>query len=159
MKNIYISVFAAHPRKGSEFAVGWNIPVEIAKNSKHNIFVFIGTFNGDGFGNFKDLEKEPIPENLQFVKVPPDFFINFLNFFNNIGFGFFFYIALRRWNKLVYKQAIKLKKIFPPYVTHQLGPIGFREPGFLYKLNVKHIWGPIGGCQKINLKGINFFNY
>ena len=153
-KNIFISAFAAHPRKGSEFAVGWNVPLEIAKNSSYQVFVFIGTFNGDGFGNFKGLDNELIPNNLHFVKVYPDHIINFFNFFNDLGFGFSFYFALKRWNYLVYLKARELSNTYPPYVTHQLGPIGFREPGFLYKLNATHVWGPIGGCQFINLAGL-----
>jgi glycosyltransferase involved in cell wall biosynthesis len=154
MKNIFISVFASHPRKGSEFAVGWNIPLEIAKNTNHQVYVFIGTFNGDGFGNFSGLEDELIPDNLHFVKVYPDYIVKFFNFFNNLGFGFSFYLALKRWNFLVYLKAKELSFSNPPFVTHQLGPIGFREPGYLYKLNAIHVWGPIGGCQSINLAGL-----
>ena len=30
-------------------------------------------------------------------------------------------------------------------LIHNLNPIGYREPGYLWKLNLPYIWGPIGG--------------
>jgi len=35
-----------------------------------------------------------------------------------------------------------------------LGPIGFRNPGYLWRLDCNTYWGPIGGAQKINLNMI-----
>lgn len=159
MKNIFISCFVANPNKGSEFAVGWNIPLNLSKNTKDRIFVFIGTYLGNGFGNFDGLNKNKIPKNLIFIKVEPNFKVKFFNFLNHyFNWGFMFYPALKEWNKLVLRRAIKLSKKYPPSLTHQLCPIGFREPGYLYKLNVDHIWGPIGGAQQIELKSFKSKN-
>ena len=30
-------------------------------------------------------------------------------------------------------------------LIHQLNMVGFREPGYLWKLNIPFVWGPIGG--------------
>lgn len=53
-----------------------------------------------------------------------------------------------------YKLACTLHQENPFDVAHQLGPIGFRNPGYLWKLNCRTIWGPIGGAQFINLRMI-----
>ena len=37
-------------------------------------------------------------------------------------------------------------------LIHFLGPIGYREPGFLYQLPLPYIWGPIGGFGGVKLK-------
>ena len=162
-KNIFISAFAAHPNKGSEFAVGWNIPYQIALNSNHNVYLFIGTFEGNGFGKFDGLDKIKLPHNLKIIKVYPDFWVSFFNYFNHrFKIGFVFYFALRRWYFLVKKEAVKLSDNSPPDITHHLGPIGFREPGYLSELNKRHFWGPVGGLARINLDGIknkNFYFY
>lgn len=37
-------------------------------------------------------------------------------------------------------------------IIHCLGPIGYREPGFLWKLDKPYIWGPISGFNNLPLK-------
>ena len=39
----------------------------------------------------------------------------------------------------------------PFAAVHQLGPVGFRNPGQLYRLGVPAYWGPLGGFQFVNL--------
>lgn len=160
MKTIFISSFTANPAYGSEFAVGWNIPLELSKLSKYNIHLFIGTFDGGGFGKFDGLNDIDLPTNFIIHRVKSDWLVRLLNIPNQyFGLGFFFYLALRRWHILVYKEALKVARMFPPDLTHQLGPIGFREPGCLYRLEVPHVWGPIGGANTIFLPGLKSIGF
>lgn len=32
-------------------------------------------------------------------------------------------------------------------IIHYLNPIGFKEPGFLYELNLPYVWGPVQGVE------------
>lgn len=32
-------------------------------------------------------------------------------------------------------------------LIHYVGPIGYREPGYLWKLDLPYVWGPIGGTR------------
>ena len=36
-------------------------------------------------------------------------------------------------------------------LIHFVGPIGYREPGYLWKLGIPYLWGPIGGSNKTNV--------
>jgi glycosyltransferase involved in cell wall biosynthesis len=61
-----------------------------------------------------------------------------------------FYFAYHSWHKLVYKEVQKLVQVETFDIVHFVGPIGYREPGFLWKLNLPYMWGPIGGRNSAN---------
>ena len=56
-----------------------------------------------------------------------------------------YYWFYRLWLRHVYEyaQALHQKEKFD--VVHQITLAGFREPGYLWKLPIPFIWGPIGG--------------
>lgn len=58
---------------------------------------------------------------------------------------FFYYWTYRRWQKEAFKVARQLHRQIRFDLTHQLNMIGFREPGYLWRLGVPFVWGPIGG--------------
>lgn len=58
-----------------------------------------------------------------------------------------FYIAYRLWQKRVYILARTLQFKQPFDVTHLVSLCGYREPGYLWRLPVPHVWGPIGGTH------------
>ena len=37
-------------------------------------------------------------------------------------------------------------------LVHNVGPIGYREPGYLWKLGLPYIWGPVGGANNAPLQ-------
>lgn len=37
-------------------------------------------------------------------------------------------------------------------IIHYLNPIGYREPGYLWKLGLPYIWGPIGGANSLDAR-------
>jgi len=64
---------------------------------------------------------------------------------------FIIYTTYKRWMKRAY---LKAKEMLPNYnfdIVHQLTMTGFREPGYLYKLGIPFVWGPIGGMASIPL--------
>ena len=67
-----------------------------------------------------------------------------------------FYKYYKEWQKKTYliaKEICGKRKID---VLHQLNMIGFREPGYLWKLSretgIPFVWGPIGGLKQFPLK-------
>ncbi|MBP5487777.1 MAG: glycosyltransferase family 4 protein, partial [Bacteroidales bacterium] len=57
-----------------------------------------------------------------------------------------FYFHYRRWQKRALSQARAICSEQSIDVIHQLNMVGFREPGFLWKISgPKFVWGPIGG--------------
>jgi glycosyltransferase involved in cell wall biosynthesis len=101
----------------------------------------------------KDYLKTFHLSNVKFISVNPCFFAKFLNFPNKIGiFKYSFYLSFKVWHYQVYKLVKKLVKDSDYDFIHYLTPIGFREPGYLWKLDLPYIWGPIGGTYSTSLK-------
>ncbi|WP_184547388.1 glycosyltransferase [Mucilaginibacter sp. FT3.2] len=146
-KRILISAYAISPVRGSEYGAAWNTVVNLA--SQHELWVLYG-MSDDHMGDTQTMRnfiaRNPMP-NIHFIEVKADALANTINLLNKIGLGWFFYFAYYLWQKSALKEARELCKMVNIDVVHQLGPIGFREPGFLWKLGKPLVWGPIGGMN------------
>ena len=63
-----------------------------------------------------------------------------------------FYWFYGRWHREAYKLAKRLHAEVGFDVVHQLNMIGFREPGYLWKLDAPFVWGPVGGTSNVPLR-------
>jgi glycosyltransferase involved in cell wall biosynthesis len=60
-----------------------------------------------------------------------------------------FYKHYRAWQNSTYEMALGIIKNTPIDLVHQLNMIGFREPGYLWKIrHIPFVWGPIGGLKQ-----------
>jgi glycosyltransferase involved in cell wall biosynthesis len=156
--NILLHTYLVSPIRGSEASVAWNYIINISKNN--HIYVLCGT-SGDFFGDFKDLDDyldAHILQNVTFLKIYPNKKTILLNYLNKKHiFKYSFYFAYKNWEKQVYNYVLAM-----PYkydIIHFLGPIGFREPGYLWKINKPYIWGPIGGTVHYKYQAIDNKKY
>ncbi|GAA4333135.1 hypothetical protein GCM10023149_39700 [Mucilaginibacter gynuensis] len=144
-KKILISAYALSPVKGSEFAVAWNTVTKLADH--HELWVLYG-MSDDHMGDTQTMRQyiidHPLP-SVHFIEVRGSWLANTINLLNKVGLGWFFYFAYYLWQKEALKTAREILKRVDIDVVHQLGPIGFREPGFLWELDKPMVWGPIGG--------------
>jgi glycosyltransferase involved in cell wall biosynthesis len=53
----------------------------------------------------------------------------------------------RDWQKAAYELGAQLHRKERFDIVHHLTMVGFREPGFFWKLDVPFVWGPIGGIE------------
>jgi glycosyltransferase involved in cell wall biosynthesis len=148
--SVAILAYACGPLKGSEFRLGWNLPIELSRLGWRCV-VYIGSSDGE-MGQFSDfLNHSTKFNNLQHRIVYPSriqLLINDLN--TKLRLSWFFYLSLYLWNRQAYK--LMLSESENIHFTHHLGPIGFRIPGQFWKLDGKpHVWGPIGGAQAVPL--------
>lgn len=68
-----------------------------------------------------------------------------------------FYLYYRDWQRKAHSLALKLLKEQEFDIIHQLNMIGYREPGYLWKIKSKPIiWGPIGGYAQMNWSFIRY---
>lgn len=140
MLKILVNAYACSPYLGSEPGMGWNFIQAISKNNKVVVITELDEFK-------KDIEKKQIES--------PELF-------NNLTFYYIrrvhnnkirkiwppsYYWYYKAWQKDVYKLAKKLDLEYNFDIIHQLNMVGFREPGFLWKLNKPLVWGPIGGLE------------
>jgi glycosyltransferase involved in cell wall biosynthesis len=150
--NILISAYACNPYLGSENQVGWNIVYRLSKF--HNLTVLTEYSNKKNINIFFNNKKNKI--KFHFIKRKRYFFLEKL-------WPPSYYWSYKTWQKKAFKKTteIDLKKID---LCHQLNMIGLREPGYLWKLNIPFIYGPIGGLSFYSKKlmfnsGIFIFIY
>jgi glycosyltransferase involved in cell wall biosynthesis len=51
------------------------------------------------------------------------------------------------WHRRAFRLARRLHEQVRFDLVHQVNLIGFREPGYTWKLGVPFVWGPVGGTQ------------
>lgn len=148
--NILVLAYAISPTRGSEYSVAWNYVQEMSKDNK--ITVLYGT-SGKHMGECEEMEtfvKLNPKKNVNYIPVYPNKWVNLLNWSNRHDFFVYtFYFAYRCWQKLAYKKAVELVKENDFDLVHFVGMIGYREPGYLWKLDLPYIWGPISGANNV----------
>lgn len=158
-KNILISAYAISPVRGSEYAAAWNTVINLSK--EHQLWVLYG-MSDDHMGDTQTLKQyiqdNPVP-SVNFVEVKAGRVANTINLLNKAGLGWFFYFAYYLWQKQALKAAQEIVKTVDIDVIHQLGPIGFREPGFLARLGKPLVWGPIGGMKIMEQRFISLLPF
>jgi glycosyltransferase involved in cell wall biosynthesis len=152
-KTILLLSYSVSPVRGSEYSVGWNHIKEMSQ--EHNLVVLYG-LAGDHMGDLSEVEGIPQSKslsNIEWVAVRPNKLTNFLNTLNRSGIlNYSFYLAYRFWHLQAYQVAKKITENRTIDVIHYLCPIGFREPGFLWKIDKPYIWGPLGGVENRSIK-------
>lgn len=140
--------YAISPYRGSEYAVAWNYVTHMSKGN--NLTVLFGT-SDNHIGETDAMDKylkEHLFENVRFIAVKPNVWTNMLNWPNRHNlFVYTFYYAYQAWHKQAYGVAKELLKHEKFDLVHYVGMIGYREPGYLWKLGLPYIWGPVSGAN------------
>lgn len=135
---ILISAYACSPYKGSEPGVGWGVVKELSQ--KHDLWVIV--------------EEEKFRADIvQFLERNPDFGKRVRFFFlrkkrNRLLRKIWppsYYWYYRRWHEEAFLLAKRLHDEVDFDLVHQLTMVGFREPGYLWRLGASFVWGPVGG--------------
>lgn len=158
-KTIIVSAYAIAPNKGSEYGVGWNF-VDLLRK-KYKVIVVYGT-SGDKLGSNRELLehlKNNELSNVEFCFVKPTRFVSFIDYINQAGFTPIFYLAYQLWQKQVYKKVEEIISSRDIFLVHQLNAIGFREPGYLWKINKPFVWGPVGGTYLVPTVLLSFLPF
>ena len=155
---LLISAYACSPYHGSEPGMGWNFISGLSKF--HDIHVIVEKRKWEKPIK-KYLESHPtLEQNLTFYFIdkkrnkwlrklwPPSY-----------------YWYYKKWQKKAYILALKLDKKEKFDIIHQLNMVGFREPGYLWKIEKPFVWGPIGGLENspwsflpsLGVKGFIFY--
>lgn len=142
-----------HWKKGSEYAIAWDYIQHMSRNNKLTVIYGSSGLHHD-IGNTEEMESylssNPV-DNVNFIAITPSFVSH------NYPYSFIgimkFYKEYELWHKDVKNKVMSLISSGEKYdIIHYLGPMGYREPGFLYGLNIPYIWGPIGGFDGIPLR-------
>lgn len=134
---VLVNCYACSPYRGSEPGMGWNFVKCLAKHHELHI-ITESKYQTDLEKYFSENPEERKYYRFYYIKrerhnilrkiYPPSYY--------------WFYKA---WQKKTFKFAKELDKKYNFDIVHQLNMIGYREPGYLYKLEKPFVWGPIGG--------------
>lgn len=142
---ILINAYACSPGMGSEPGMAWNWVSNLAKFCELYIITE---------GEFRDKIEEVVPtleqgKNMHFYYNPVSEEIRKMCW--NQG-DWRFYKYYKEWQWKTYLLAKDICKVEKMDVLHQLNMIGFREPGYLWKLSqengVPFVWGPVDAKDK-----------
>lgn len=137
MLSILINAYACSPNMGSEPGMAWNWCVNLAKYCELHIITE---------GEFKDNIEKTLPslpegKNMHFYYNPVSDEIRRMCW--NQG-DWRFYKFYKEWQWKTYLMAKDICKNTHIDILHQLNMIGFREPGYLWKIkDIPFIWGPV----------------
>lgn len=151
-RRVLLVAYAYSPTKGSEYRHAWELSRELARH--HDVTVLFGDSDGlmGSFASYDHYLKANT-DTVTAVKVAVGPRRQALaRLMLRMPFSLLFAYLLRSWHRDAYKTAAALHASRRFDVVHQLGPIGFRNPGYCWKLGAPSYWGPIGGAQYINLK-------
>lgn len=142
MLSVLINAYACSPKMGSEPGMAWNWCINLANYCQLYIITE---------GEFKDKIEAVLPtlpqgKNMHFYYNPVSEEVRKMCW--NQG-DWRFYKFYRKWQYTTYLMALDIIKSNHIDIIHQLNMIGFREPGFLWKIKEKPlIWGPIDAKEK-----------
>ena len=145
MLKVLINAYACSPGMGSEPGMAWNWVKNLAKFCELYIITE---------GEFWEKIEAAVPTleqggNMHFYYNPVSDEIRKMCW--NQG-DWRFYKYYRQWQWKTYLMAKDICEKEKIDVLHQLNMIGFREPGYLWRLSkengVPFVWGPIGGLKQ-----------
>lgn len=155
---ILVSAYACSPNHGSEPGMGWNFVFGLSK--VHEIHVITEKIKWKSEVEKFLFENPHLNKNLHFYFIekqrkkilrklwPPSY-----------------YWLYKKWQKQAYQLALNLDDKENFDLIHQLNMVGFREPGYLWRMNKPFVWGPIGGLENspwrflssLGLRGFVFY--
>lgn len=142
---VLVSVFACGPDWGSEVGTGWGWIVALSKYCDLDVIVEKG---------FEEAIEKKKKAAFADRHVPTFHYIDIgdraRKYFWEQG-NWLFYRYYRVWQQKACTCARELINRKQIDIVHQLGMIGFREPGYLWGLegNFKYVWGPVGGMGEL----------
>jgi len=143
---ILVIAAAAHPDKGSEPGAGWAWIETLSKH--HDLWVIVGEREGNREAIEKRFKEIPdLSRKLSIFYIPRPDAPSLSKFW-----PLFYYRHYRKWHQKAYRLAIELNEQIGFDLVHQLKMAGYREPGYLWRLNLPFVWGPTGGTFNVPLQ-------
>jgi glycosyltransferase involved in cell wall biosynthesis len=133
--------------------MGWNICRELAAWHDVTVLCAPGTPGEDHSIHRLEIEayqreNGPVP-GLTFHFVSPPVLSRLCQRESGLMRRTLYYSGYAAWQRAAYRAALELHRAQPFDLAHQLNITGYREPGYLWKLPIPFVWGPVGGAADI----------
>lgn len=137
---VLVSVYACSPVRGSEPGMGWGFVRAVSQH--HDLWVITEKEKFESEIE-SELETRPqIRERVKFLYVRKERH-RLLRKIWPLSYYWFY----QEWQERAFALGAQLHRHVRFDLVHQLNLVGFREPGYLWKLDVPFVWGPIGGLE------------
>jgi glycosyltransferase involved in cell wall biosynthesis len=136
---VLLLAYACSPYHGSERGIGWHRSL-ITSRIADTWTICEGRVSWPDVQRYLALHG-PIP-SLTFVPLPKTPFEATLTRVKGC-----YYAAYHLWHRRAFRLARQLHETIGFDLVHQINLCGFREPGYLWKLDAPFVWGPVGGTQ------------
>jgi glycosyltransferase involved in cell wall biosynthesis len=146
---VVVSTYGMSPVRGSEAATGWQHVSRLAKYHDITALCMPGV-HGEIRREIETwvAQHGPVP-GLSFHYVEPTFLARQLERSSTSVLRAIFTIGNASWQRAACREARALHAQRPFDLAHHLTISGYREPGYLWKLPVPFIWGPITGAADV----------
>ena len=138
---LLLSAYACNPYKGSDAGEGWNRAREAAR--LFDTWVICGHWDQVDISHY--LAKHGEIPGLHFCFVAAGWFDHLLKARQPLYYANYLHYNL--WQRRAFHLGTQLHREVKFALIHHAILVGFREPGYLWKLGVPFIWGPMGGTQ------------
>ncbi len=154
---ILVNCFVCSPYRGSEPGMGWNFVSNLSR--LHELHIITEYESQPDLERYFD-EHPHVKENMHVYYLSKPSHETLRKIWPPSYYWFY-----KKWQKKALALALELDKKEHFDIVHQLNMIGYREPGYLWKMNKPLVWGPIGGFQmtpwkllpSMGLKGFIFY--
>lgn len=159
---ILVSSYACNPYTGSEPGVGWGFVKALA--TAHELFVITDQQHKDDIESY--LRNTNQSDGITEVKFA--YIQRKRNHLLEWVWPPSYYWTYRRWQRDAFLLAEEMHETMGFDIAHHLTMTGFREPGYLWRLPIPFVWGPVAGMGffpwrflfKVGLRGgFHFFGY
>ncbi len=142
MLSVLVNAYACAPNMGSEPGMAWNWVTNLAKYAKLYVIT-----EGEWEKEIAEaLETFEYKQNITFFYNPVSAEIRKMCW-NQGDWRFYYYYD--KWQKETLTIAHQVIEQHSIDIVHQLNMIGFREPGYLWKIpSIPFIWGPLDAKEK-----------
>jgi glycosyltransferase involved in cell wall biosynthesis len=137
---ILVSAYACNPVQGSEPGMGWGF-VE-ALSCYHDLWVITEKEKNQDEIETELYKRPALKDRISFYYIPKVRHRRLRKIWPPSYYWFY-----RAWQKQAFLLSEKLQVEVGFDVAHQLNMVSFREPGYLWRLNIPFVWGPIGGLD------------
>lgn len=146
MLKVLINAYACRPDSGSEAGAAWKWITGLAEY--HELYVIT---EGEWRNEIDEvLPVTPFGERIHFYYNPVSERVRKMCW-NQGDYRFYFHYA--KWQRKTLKIAQAIMRDVHIDLIHQLNMIGFREPGYLWKLKgPAFVWGPVGGMSLVPMQ-------
>lgn len=155
---ILLECYSCIPYRGSEPGLGWHYVTELAKMHDVHVLAQVEESEAPITAYLKDHPELAEHATFHFISCPEHPLLRKI-------WPPSYYWFVDRWQKKAYRLATELIQKENFDLVQHVTMAGYRAPGYLWKLNIPFVWGPVGGLNntpwhllpRMGIKGCLFY--